>query len=320
MARLSDEQDFRARFDRQNGAVVLQQDSAFDDHALGKVVVLGAGGVTEVGRRPRPIDRRALTVDLPSSIDRSQYLARQLVDPALGELAAQVAVVLSLRHLDVQAMLCGGLAAVHGAPIADHEALETEVLAQQLPQQLAILASVFAIDLIVGAHHCASACINGRLEGQHVDLVLCTVADVDVQFLAVLLLVVVQPMLHRGDEATTLDLSHVGGTELAAQVGVLTREALEGPAAELDAGHLDIGTQEDGATLRAKLLGNGRAKGSSCLGVEARGHGDQVRELRAFADCGIRIAVVALRTVIHRESHLALRALDALDADVASVA
>mmetsp|Transcript_25204 Transcript_25204/g.72635 ORF Transcript_25204/g.72635 Transcript_25204/m.72635 type:complete len:489 (+) Transcript_25204:1274-2740(+) len=218
---------------------------------------------------------------------------------ALCDELGEVAVVLALGHLNVEARLRGLLGVVRGSPITNCVPLEAEVLAQELRQQVVVLAGMMAIDLVVGAHHRARAGFKSRLEYGHVDLVLRPLADDRRHRLPVDFLVVVQPVLDGGDDALILHGLDVRPDQLAAQKGVLPRKSLEPPAGQCRSGHLNIWAQQDVRALEHELLRHRRRVPPGGLRIEGRRHGQQSRELGGRAGEALLIGVEALGAVVH---------------------
>mmetsp|Transcript_93339 Transcript_93339/g.182984 ORF Transcript_93339/g.182984 Transcript_93339/m.182984 type:complete len:240 (-) Transcript_93339:187-906(-) len=128
-------------------------------------------------------------------------------------------------------------------------------------------------------------------------------------------------MLRGGDEAMAVDFAHVGPCKLAAEVRILPGQALEAPAGQGRAHDFDVWPQQDVAALAPELFRDRPPEGGRDRGIEARGDGDEVGELRALADRRGGVAVVALRAVVPRQPHRARRrALRAWHEQVAGVA
>mmetsp|Transcript_69662 Transcript_69662/g.181219 ORF Transcript_69662/g.181219 Transcript_69662/m.181219 type:complete len:321 (-) Transcript_69662:67-1029(-) len=187
----------------------------------------GEAAVEVAGHHHRRNDVQHLLVHTRLRHFARPHHLRQLVELVRKPLRRVVSL-----HVDVQARVRGPLHVVRRTPVADDEALEVERVAEEGLQQLAVLASVLAVDLVVGAHDRCRTRLKCRLEHRQVDLVLGAVADLHIHGLPVDLLVVVQEVLHTSDDAMVLDGLHEGRHELRAQVGVLARNGLEAAACE----------------------------------------------------------------------------------------
>ena len=60
-------------------------------------------------------------------------------------------------HLHIQARQRGFNGRVRAAPIRQYESLESEILFQDVGEQIAVLAGVIAVQQVVGTHHGAGA-------------------------------------------------------------------------------------------------------------------------------------------------------------------
>mmetsp|Transcript_92395 Transcript_92395/g.206541 ORF Transcript_92395/g.206541 Transcript_92395/m.206541 type:complete len:240 (-) Transcript_92395:890-1609(-) len=218
----------------------------------------------------------------------------------------QMLEVCGLGHFHIEAVQGSNCRVMRGAPITDNVTPEAEILAQQRLQELLVLASMLAVDAVVGAHHGASARLERGLERLHVDLVLRTVADFNIHLLAIGLLIVVEPMLGSRDDAALLHLVHVGLRELTAEERVFARKRLEGSATQLRTDDLHIRAKQDVTTLVLELFRDRRAIALRGLRVEAAGDSDEIRELRGLAPDDLLVAIVALRTIVHGQPHGAL--------------
>mmetsp|Transcript_40952 Transcript_40952/g.117642 ORF Transcript_40952/g.117642 Transcript_40952/m.117642 type:complete len:341 (+) Transcript_40952:1061-2083(+) len=244
----------------QNVVLVLEEHCAVDDDTLRNILV-------RLRDRPRAREQPALAageapLELTCEVHRRQHVPGHRVHDALrhGALAdqrRQRVEVLALGHLHIQTVVSRPRCGVGRTPIGDHKAFEAELLAQQLLQDSRILASVLSGNLVVGAHHRAGARLEGCLEHLHVDFVLRPSTDLDSHRLPVDLLVVVQPMLHCGDDTPVLHGLDKHPDELAAQVRILARQRLEASAGKRCARDLDVGAQQDVRPLGDELLRDG---------------------------------------------------------------
>mmetsp|Transcript_28197 Transcript_28197/g.59698 ORF Transcript_28197/g.59698 Transcript_28197/m.59698 type:complete len:436 (+) Transcript_28197:730-2037(+) len=322
VAILADESDlFTAGHQRQGGSLILQEDSAVDDSLLRHLQVSGACSVRAYDRMHccALFSNRGVhvglgdgepTIELARDVHGGQYMENLLIDESLCdrtgleeswelvELVGQPLDGVGPLHVDVETGQCRPQSVMGRAPIADHVAPEARIRPQQLLQQLAVLASMHAVDLVVGAHQAGSTGVKGRLEDRHVDLVLSTVGHLGIHGEAENLLVVVKPVLHCGDDATVLDRLDERLHKLAAEVRVLTRDGLKAAACECGPRDLDVGAKEHVRALGDELLGDSGGVAPCGFGIEARGHSKEGREL-----CGgprrRAVGVEALRPIVH---------------------
>ena len=139
----------RAGGQRQQIAVVLQQHRAGDRCALDDV----ARGIAVVGE----LVGRHLAHARP--VEEVQQPANRFVDAGFGGLACEhcgqqllAALARWPRHLQVEARFQGAGRGVSAEPVADDHTVEAPLVAQQVAQQLAMLARVDAVDAVVRAH------------------------------------------------------------------------------------------------------------------------------------------------------------------------
>mmetsp|Transcript_10842 Transcript_10842/g.38016 ORF Transcript_10842/g.38016 Transcript_10842/m.38016 type:complete len:575 (-) Transcript_10842:97-1821(-) len=301
--------------ERQSRVVVLQQYRAVDDglHGYSAVRVRGDIGADDlvIGlvQIPKILPDVQLrhgegVVELPHGVHGGQHTDDLLIHLLLGQLPClhqlrQLAkdVVRPTHHLNVEPSFGGVVGVVCGPPIADDIALEAELLSQQGLQELLVLTCMRAVDLVVRTHHRARTSFESGCEYGHVDLVLRPVADLDIHRLPVNLLVIVQPMLHRHDDAVVLHFLNEGTNQDASQVRILAGDGLEAAPRQRCACHLDIRPQEDVRSLRDELLCDGLCVNSRGLGGEARSNSQQRRELCRRSWIRL-VGVVALRTVV----------------------
>mmetsp|Transcript_99150 Transcript_99150/g.256326 ORF Transcript_99150/g.256326 Transcript_99150/m.256326 type:complete len:580 (+) Transcript_99150:1375-3114(+) len=307
LAPLADHRDLQAlRRQRQGGVLVRQQDGAVDNRLLGHHLVGGAGDVVEQHvLRHRGFEA---AVHLARGVHGGQHVPshgvhRALLDLALADQRRQLREDAFVAwHLDVQPGRRPVDGVVRRAPVADDVSAEVELLAQEGLEELLVLAGVGAVDLVVRAHDGSRTRVDGRLEGRHVDLVLRAVVHLDVHGHAADLLVVVEPVLDRRDDAPGLDLLDEGPHELAAEVGVLAGQGLEAAARAGHARDLEVRAQEHVRALGDELLGDGGGVGRGGPGVEGGGEGQEAGELRRRARVRA-VHVVALRAVVHAQRH-----------------
>mmetsp|Transcript_1686 Transcript_1686/g.4997 ORF Transcript_1686/g.4997 Transcript_1686/m.4997 type:complete len:430 (+) Transcript_1686:1157-2446(+) len=268
-----------------------------------------------------------LSVEEAGGIHRGEHMRRHAVDDRLIQLSlldelcqfCKMA-LLPAGHLHVEAVAGGTQCVVGGAPIRHYEALEAEVFAQQLLQQVLVLASVHTIDFLVRAHHSSCAGLDGGLENRHVDFVLRPLGNVHVHGHAVVLLVVVQPMLHSHDDSALQSLLDEGLDKLGSQEGILARQSLERPTTHPISPNLYIGPEHYVCSLLHEFVSNGAGISTGRLGVEARGDAQKGGELRSGAREPVLVVIVPLRPVVEHQRHGALVAEVEVWIDVSRVA
>ena len=184
-------------------------------------------------------------------------------------------------ELHVETVLGGLLRVVRAAPVGDDHAVKGPVAFQNVVQQVAVVAAMLSLVFIVGAHDgpCA-ALLNGGFKRREVDLVQRTVVDLDVDAVAVGLLVIECEMFHAGGNAVLLHLLDVGNDHPRGEVGILAH-VLEIAAVERRAVDVHAGSQQDVLLAVARLLADGFAIQRRHFGIPRRGKARQRRESRA---------------------------------------
>mmetsp|Transcript_95583 Transcript_95583/g.247513 ORF Transcript_95583/g.247513 Transcript_95583/m.247513 type:complete len:430 (-) Transcript_95583:1425-2714(-) len=257
-------------------------------------------------------------------VHRRQDVQSLLIDLGLGHLAsleqARDLVVLvqkllagaGLLHVDVQAGLERLFGIMRGPPITNDQAVEVQVMAQELTKQPRILTRVDSIDLVVGAHDGCGASVDGGLKNRHVNLVLSPVVHGHAHRHPEDLLVVIEPVLHARHDALGLDGLHKGLDKRAPEKWILAGDRLEPPPSKARAHDLDIWPEQHVGALPIELVRHRAGVGRGDGGVEGRRDGEEARELRRGA--GVRVVgVVALGTVVEAQ-------LVPVEADPAGVA
>src|ERR1035438_10533978 len=91
--------------------------------------------------------------------------------PALHRFLERAGEIRGAGHLHIQPCQSGFGGRVRAAPIRQYESLETEVLFQGVGEQIAVFASVVAVQQVVGAHHGSGAgLLDANLECQQIAL------------------------------------------------------------------------------------------------------------------------------------------------------
>ncbi len=137
----------------------------------------------------------------------AQDAVDHVIEACLGNLAALhgflqrgVEIVVVAGHLLIEAGEGGGDGAMGCAPVGDDPALEVEVFLENLVEEIVILAGVFAVDEVVGAHDGGRVGdADGDLKGEKIGFAHCLVVEQHVDLGAAGLLVV---------EGVVLDIAH----------------------------------------------------------------------------------------------------------------
>ena len=210
--------------------------------------------------------------------DRVEARHRDLA--GLDCVAQRAAVVVRRRgvHLEIEAGVGRRRGRVRRAPVARHEPVEAPLVAQHAVEQLLVLAHVLAEGDVVRAHQGADVpLLDGGLERREVDLVQRAVVNVDVDRVAVELLIVEDVMLRLREHRVALDASDRGGHHLAAQVRILA-PVLEVPAIGRDARHVHTWAEHHVDALRVSLLAERLAEAPRHRRIPHRSLGDAARE------------------------------------------
>ena len=143
------------------------------------------------------------------------------------------------------------------------------------------MAAMLALVFIIGAHDGpCPALLDSRLEGRKVNLVEGPVVDLDVDAVAVLLLIVQREVLDAGGDAVLLHLLNIGNHHPRSEERIFAH-ILEIAAVERRAVDVHAGTQQDVLFAVAGLLADGLPVEGRHLGVPRRGEARQGRECRA---------------------------------------
>mmetsp|Transcript_33188 Transcript_33188/g.91786 ORF Transcript_33188/g.91786 Transcript_33188/m.91786 type:complete len:338 (+) Transcript_33188:1252-2265(+) len=162
-------------------------------------------------------------------VHRNELVERELPRATLGP----------PRHLNVHAML-EGINAVHACPLRDHHALEAHTVPEVTLEELRVVAGICSIHLVVGAHDGPNPRLHRRLERRVVELPRSPRIDLGAVGHAVRFLMAEANLLQAAHHALALHALDEGVHEARPEVGILTRQALEVPAAvgQTDDAHL----------------------------------------------------------------------------------
>jgi hypothetical protein len=126
------------------------------------------------------------------------------------------------RHLHVEAGIRVRNRVGRKEPVGHDEAVEAELVLQDVLLDVSVAAGVDLVDAVVGTHHRADVTLrDGSLEGRQVDLVHRPVVDVGRLVVAVRLRVVRHEVLDGGDHVLALDSLDPGNGRLPREIRVL---------------------------------------------------------------------------------------------------
>ena len=182
------------------------------------------------------------------------------------------------RHLHIEAV-GEGVQRVARPPVCHHEAFKAPVAPQHVLQQVGVLATELAVDLVVGAHHAGDAGFDGSFKRRQVEFMQGAFVDSGVDGEAILFLVVGGEMFDGGHHAVLLDAFNLGGNDGAGQQRIFAKgfeiAAGVGHAYQIDHGrqqHLLIARYSFEAQHFAIAFGHGRIEaGSECYRGRQRG-------------------------------------------------
>ena len=246
---------------------------------------LGVVGMALVAGRRGPLDERQQPLGRP--VERGHG------EPAVRHGARERRVVLLAEpgHLEVEARRERRDPVVDRAPVGHDDPVEAPLVAQDLREQLVVLAAERAVDAVVGAHHRPRRAGRDRaLPAREVELAQGALVDQRVDAVAAVLLVVGREVLERGGDALRLHAADPRAGHLAGQQRVLG-EVLEVAAAERRA--LEVRARSE---QHADALGAGLAPQRGADLLEQR-HVPGRRERRARREAGGRAAAAQPRVV-----------------------
>ena len=249
---LANERHAGARRKRQR-AVVGQKHVALGGHVPRDLAVcrdVRCGGVGSAGMRHRKGHEPAGALAHAPLAQRAGVQRRRR--PPLQVRAAA-------GHGQVAAGLVRGGAVVHAAPVRHHHAVEAPLVAQDIAQEVAVVAAIDAVQHHVGAHHhLRPGVAHHHLEGAQVYLAQGALVNHAVVAKAPVLLRVHGKVLDARAHARGLHAAHVARGERARKQGVL-REVLEVSAAERAPLYVEPWPQHHTHALRAGLAPDGGA-------------------------------------------------------------
>ena len=189
-------------------------------------------------------------------------------------------------HLDVEPRGRRLERRVRAPPVRHDDPVELPLVLQDGAEQLRVLGTVDAIQLVVGGHdRPRPGLADRRLERRQVDLAQRALVDLGADGHPLVLLVVAGEVLHAAPDATGLHGGDVGDGDARAQVGVLG-EGLEGAAGERRARDAHGRTEEEMDAFRAGFGSQGRAIAGDEVDVprRPRRHAAGESERPALAD------------------------------------
>ena len=164
---------------------------------------------------------------------------------------------------------------MHAAPVGDHSAVKSPLVAQYILQQPLVLADVGAAVEVVRTHYrpCASLGHCGLESGQ-VYLIEGAVGEVYVGVVAAMLLIVEGIVLHAGGHAVALHALNIGHHHSGGQIGILAH-ILEVAPVERRAQYVHTRPEEHILLAVAGLLAYALAVERGHLGVPGGGEAGQ---------------------------------------------
>ncbi len=188
-----------------------------------------------------------------------------------------------VRHLDVEpGVERRRRVAEPEDPVADHEALEAPLVAEDVGEQRAVLPAPLAVDAVVRRHHRSDAFVDDAPEVREVHLVQGDVVDFDVDGEAGVLHRVAREVLHARHHVA-LQTAGEGGAELADVMRVLAVRLL-GPTPRGVAQHVDAHRAGEVRTDRAQLATDGVADAFLEVGIPGRAACHRHRETGGVSD------------------------------------
>ncbi len=185
-------------------------------------------------------------------------------------------------HLHVETGVTDRPASEAEDPVADHEALESPLVAEHVGEQVTVLAAPLAVDAVVGAHHHGDTFVDDALEVGEVHLVQRHLVDGDVHREAGVLHRVAGEVLDAG-HGVALHAPGQGRPHLADVVGVLP-VGLLGPAPCRMAEDVHADPAEEVGAHGPQLLTDGLADPLLQLDVPGGAPGHAHREAGGLVD------------------------------------
>ncbi len=188
------------------------------------------------------------------------------------------------RHLQVQPGGHRGHPVADRAPVADHRAVETPLVAQHIGQQPAVLGGVHPVDPVVGAHHRGGpGLFDDVFEGPQIQFAQRALVDIRTDAHPVVLGIVDREMLQRCAHAVPLHPAHPCRAEHTGQQRIFGEVLEVAPAARVPL-DVDPGPEQHLDTQGPALGTQGGADPFDELGIPGLAQADGGREAgRRFA-------------------------------------
>eukprot|EP00966_Prymnesium_polylepis_P169086 3909626-Prymnesium_polylepis.2 len=190
------------------------------------------------------------------------------------------------------------------APVGHDPAGEVQLRAKQA-ERAGILTGPHVVDAVVAAHDSGNAGIDGRCKGGHVDLHESPLIDVGAHVAPVLLLVVQDEVLGRGQHSVALNAPHGRRHHRRPEQRIFAGEILKVAAATRHARHIQPGAQLHVGALASELGTHRCTPPTGEIRIPGRGDGESAGPLGGGARCSLVVPIatvsVALRTILERK-------------------
>ena len=274
LGKVADDGQLLIGLERQDAALVPEQDDALCGRAAGKLMVRGS--VEGAGR----FFHRSVGGE-----HQFQHLVEAGVHVGLGNFAVLYGlhqlpdgVAAGTGHFEGGAVFHAEGVVIGAAPVGDDSPVEAPVLPQNVLQQVGILVGVGAVDEVVGGHDGLGLCLfHHDLEAGQIQLPQGALIEHRVAGHAAQLLTVDRKVLGAGRDAVFLDAAHIGSGHPAREDGIF-REILEVAAAEGAALDVQAGAEQDSHFLCGGFLAQCLAHGFAQLLIPAARSGGRGRE------------------------------------------
>ena len=283
----SHDKDVLRVFDRQQAALIFQQDDAFSPNAArgGKVFGRGKRAVRAVFRQGSPVHQAQHAAHFVVEFIRAIFAGFNF--PLVGEgqivfvvgiLGFHVEAVGAGTEFQVQAVGDGLVRVVATAPVADDGAVKAPLTLEDIVQQVLVVAAVLVFVKVIGTHDGpGTAFLHGRFEGRQVDFIEGTVVHDHIGRMAVDFVVVQGIVLDADGHFVALDSLDVVHGHPSGQVRVFPH-ILEITAAQGVAQDVQAGCQQNIFVAVAGFLSDALAVQGGHFGVPGGCQAGQGRE------------------------------------------
>ena len=218
--------------------------------------------------------------DARGDVGADHFLNVLFGDAALLEQRAHLAEeLLAARHLDVLAALDHLLRVVHRRPVAHHAAPESQLAAQDAPDQVGVLPGPLAVEAVVGGHHVTHASVDAGLERRQVEFVQRPFVDDRVRAAAVKFRLVADEVFQTRHGSRRLHALHILGDHRRGEQRIFAH-VFEVASVLRVAVDVHARTQQDFDASGAALFAHGFGITIGQRRVEGRCEGDRARKGR----------------------------------------